>query len=89
MTDRRVPTDNNRAERDLRPTVIARKVSFGSGSDAGAHAGSVLMSVLHTLNKQRGEEPLEEAFKGILDEIAKNPDVDLVPLVLKPISNPP
>jgi transposase len=25
--DRRVPADNNRAERDLRPTVIARKVS--------------------------------------------------------------
>jgi hypothetical protein len=28
--DRRVPAENNLAERDLRPTVIARKVSFGS-----------------------------------------------------------
>jgi transposase len=35
-SDRRIPPDNNLAERDLRPTVIARKVSFGSQSDAGA-----------------------------------------------------
>lgn len=42
--DRRVPADNNLAERDLRPTVIARKVSFGSLSDAGAHTRSVLMN---------------------------------------------
>jgi len=27
--DRRVPAENNLAERDLQPTVIARKVSFG------------------------------------------------------------
>ncbi len=33
--DRRVPADSNLAERDLRPTVIARKTSFGSQSDAG------------------------------------------------------
>jgi hypothetical protein len=57
VVDRRVPADNNRAERDLRPTVIARKVSFSSGSEAGAHTRSVLMSVLHTLNKRRGEHP--------------------------------
>ncbi len=34
--NRNVPADNNRAERELRPTVIARKVSFGSQSDEGA-----------------------------------------------------
>ena len=32
VEDRRVPADNNRAERELRPTVIARKTSFGSQS---------------------------------------------------------
>ncbi|MSR88100.1 MAG: hypothetical protein EXS67_00390 [Candidatus Margulisbacteria bacterium] len=32
VTDRRVPPDNNKAERELRPTVIARKMSFGSQS---------------------------------------------------------
>ena len=36
VADRGVPAENNYAERNLRPTVIARKVSFGSSSDAGA-----------------------------------------------------
>lgn len=88
VCDRRVPADNNRAERELRPTVIARKVSFGSSSDAGAETRSVLMSVLHTLNKRRGEHSLESVFKQILDEIAKNPDIDLIPLVLRPVTDP-
>ena len=34
--DRKVPAENNRAERELRPTVIAGKVSFGSQSEQGA-----------------------------------------------------
>ncbi len=51
VDNRRVPAENNLAERDLRPTVIARKVSFGSLSDAGAHTRSVLMTVLHSLKK--------------------------------------
>ncbi len=82
--NRRVPADNNRAERDLRPTVIARKVSFGSGSDEGAHTRSILMSVLHTMNKRRGTRTTEQLFKGLLDEIAMNPEADLVPFVLRP-----
>jgi transposase len=89
VEDRRVPADNNRAERDLRPTVIARKVSFGSSSDAGAQTRSVLMSVLHTLNKRRGKQPLESVFKEILDEIVKNPEADLVPLVLRHLPDSP
>lgn len=87
--DRRVPADNNRAERDLRPTVIARKVSFGSSSDAGAETRSILMSVLHTLNKRRGTQSLESVFKELLDTIATNPDTDLIPLVLHPLPDPP
>jgi transposase len=50
--DRQIPADNNLTERDLRPTVIARNVSFGSQSKAGANTRSVLMTVLHTLKKQ-------------------------------------
>jgi transposase len=88
-TDRRVPADNNRAERDLRPTVIARKVSFGSSSDAGAYTRSVLMSLLHTLNKRRGEESLESVFKRVLDEIAKNPEIDIIPLIPRPVPDNP
>jgi transposase len=82
VEDRRVPAHNNRAERELRPTVIARKVSFGSSSDAGAETRSILMSVLHTLNKQKGNESLESAFKNILDKIAENPAVNVTSLVL-------
>ena len=89
VRDRRVPPDNNRAERELRPTVIARKVSFGSSSDAGAYTRSVLMSVLHTLNKRTGDAPLESVFKGILDEIVRHPQVDLTTFLLPPQSNPP
>jgi transposase len=66
--DRRVPADNNLAERDLRPTVIARKVSFGSQSDAGAHTRGILMSVLHTLKKQRVE--VVAHLKRVLDHLA-------------------
>ena len=89
VRDRRVPPDNNLAERDLRPTVIARKVSFGSSSDAGAKTRSVLMSVLHTLNKRRGDQSLESTFKNLLDQLAKNPKTPLVSLFPQPKSNPP
>lgn len=80
VQDRRVPPDNNLAERDLRPTVIARKVSFGSSSDVGAKTRSVLMSVLHTLNKRRADHSLESIFKSLLDELAKNPKVQIASL---------
>jgi len=86
--DRRVPPDNNLAERDLRPTVIARKVSFGSSSDAGAKTRSVLMSVLHTLNKRRGDQSLESIFKTLLDELARNPNVQMASLFPLPKSIP-
>ena len=85
VIDRNVPADNNYAERNLRPTVIARKVSFGSSSDAGAETRSVLMSVLHTLNKRRGEVTLESAFKAILDTIAAHPHIDVTSLFPPPI----
>lgn len=85
VADRRVPAENNYAERNLRPTVIARKVSFGSSSDAGAETRSVLMSVLHTLNRRRGEASLESVFKAILDKIAKQPDIDVSLLFPPPL----
>jgi transposase len=50
--DRRIAAENNLAERDLRPTVMARKVSFGAQSDAGAQTRGVLMSGLHTRKKR-------------------------------------
>ncbi len=77
--DRRVPADNNRAARDLRPTVIARKVSFGSQSDAGAHTRGILMSVQHPL-KQRGVDVVSH-LKGVLDPRATHIHQDPFPLL--------
>jgi len=77
--DRRVPADNNLAERDLRPTVIARKTSFGSQSDAGAKTRGILMSVLHTLRK-RGQDPTAQ-LKDALDQLAKHPSIMPFPLL--------
>ena len=72
--DRRVPADNNLAERDLRPTVIARKVSFGSLSDAGAHTRSVLMTVLHSLKKRKVD--VAGHLKHVLDQLAQDMSLD-------------
>lgn len=77
--DRWVPADNNLAERDLRPTVIARKVSFGSQSEAGARTRGLLMSVLHTLKKRQVEVVVH--FKGVLDQLALDLRQDPFPLL--------
>jgi len=50
-----VPSDNNPAERTIRPAVEIRKLSYGHRSEKGAHTRSVLMSIFRTL-KQRGLE---------------------------------
>lgn len=75
-SDRRVQADNNRAERELRLTVIARKVSFGSQSEAGAKTRETLMSVMQTL-KKRVKDPIQK-FKRTLDELALTVDLDVV-----------
>jgi hypothetical protein len=79
--DRAVPADNNRAERELRPLVIARKVSFGSQSEAGAHTREVLMSVLHTLRKRTGN--VTAAFQRALDRLADDSTADLYKLLFR------
>jgi transposase len=84
VTDRRVPPDNNRAERELRPTVIARKMSFGSQSQRGADTRSVLMSILHTAAKRLEDQSLRQWFHSTLEALAKDPKVDLYALLPKP-----
>ncbi len=72
--DRNVPADNNLAERDLRPLVIARKISFGSQSDAGANTRQTLMTVLHTLKKRTPN--VAQTFKDALDRLAQDNVLD-------------
>jgi transposase len=72
--DRTIPADNNLAERELRPLVIARKISFGSQSDAGARTREILMTVLHTLKKRTPD--VTTAFKSALDKLAEQANID-------------
>ena len=65
-----IPAENNRAERELRPLVIARKISFGSQSEAGARTRETLMTVLHTLRKRTIN--VTAAFEQALDRLVKN-----------------
>jgi hypothetical protein len=81
--DRRVPADNNLSERDLRPSVIARKVSFGSQSERGAKSRGVLMTVLHSLRK-RDPENYQYRFKSALDKLALDPSLDPYKLLFSP-----
>jgi len=72
--NREVSAENNLSERDLRPTVIARKVSFGSQSDGGAYTRGVLMTVVHTLKKQGVNAAAR--LKYTLDQLAKDMRMD-------------
>lgn len=53
-----VSADNNRAERMIRPAVIARKNSYCNRSERGAETQAILMSVFRTLDLC-GEQPIE------------------------------
>jgi transposase len=72
--DSAIPAENNLAERELRPLVVARKISFGSQSPNGAHTREVLMTVLHTLRKQT--DNASHAFRAALDQLAADPRAD-------------
>jgi len=74
-SDRTISADNNFAERELRPLVVARKISFGSQSKEGAKTRETLMSVLHTLKKRTPD--VADALKTALDKLATDPNLDI------------
>ncbi len=84
--DRQIPADNNLAERDLRPSVIARKVSFGSVTDAGAQTRSILTTVVVTLKKR--DYNVTAHLKWVLDQMAKNIHQDPFPLLFPKSASP-
>jgi transposase len=47
-----VDPTNNRAERAIRPAVVARKISCGNKTDRGAKAAEILMSLVTTAHQQ-------------------------------------
>ena len=70
-----IPAENNYAERGLRPTVIARKISFGSHSEKGMRTREIMMTVMHTA-KCRGHDPAE-FMEEILDILARDKSADI------------
>jgi transposase len=82
--DPAIPAENNFAERELRPLVVARKVSFGSQSSRGARTREILMTVLHTLRKRTSDVAV--ALKGLLDQLTRQPNAN--PFDLFPRSPP-
>jgi len=84
--DRRGPAENNLAERELRPLVIARKVSFGSQSEAGARTRETLMTVLATLRRRCPD--FEARFKAALDHLAQQPTANPYKLFFRNHSPP-
>lgn len=85
VKNRNVPTENNKAERELRPTVIARKVSFGSQSVKGAKTRSILTTILHTVRKRLKDKTVEQWLKESLDKISETPTIDPYSLIPAPI----
>jgi transposase len=55
---------NNRAEREIRPAVIMRKVMQQNRSDKAVHTQEVLMSVYRTL-KLRGHDPVKTVVDAL------------------------
>ncbi len=64
-----VEPTNNRAERALRPAVIARKVSHCSKNDRGAHAFAAFTSVVRTAVKQ-GTATMTQTLQHLLQPSA-------------------
>jgi hypothetical protein len=85
---REIPAENNAAERELRPLVVARKVSFGSQSDAGAQTRSSIMTLLFTAKKRLKEKSLEEWLRESLNRVATDPSINLATLLPPPQSTP-
>jgi len=63
-----VPSDNNHAEREIRPAVVMRKNSLCNRSENGANVQAILMSVYRTL-KLRGLDPLETIVSALKDYV--------------------
>ena len=64
-----LPSDNNHAEREIRPAVIMRKNSLCNRSNNGAETQAILMSIYRTL-KLRGHAPLETIVTALREYVS-------------------
>jgi len=65
MTHRNVPATNNISEREIRPSVVFRKVTNGFRSEWGAQIHAGYRSVTGTA-RLKGHTPLE-AIRSLVD----------------------
>ena len=74
LTEPGVEYHNNRAERQLRPLVVARKNSYGSNTHLGAERNCIINTVIETcrLNNIKPVDWLKKAFTSI-DNILPSP----------------
>ncbi len=77
-----VDATNNLAEREIRPAVIARKLSAGNRTEAGAETHAVLASVLRTCRRQ-GRDIL-----GSLGDLLRHGPGHVIPLVTPTSASP-
>ena len=74
LDDPRIEPTNNRAERALRPAVIARKVSPCSKTERGTHAFEAFTSGVRTLTKQGTDALIEGLY-----HLFRSPSIQDVP----------
>ena len=67
LDDPSIEPTNNRAERALRGAVIARKVSHCSKSQEGADAFSAFTSVIRTLVRNGGDQPVVDRLCAVFN----------------------
>src|SRR5881296_276095 len=67
-----VPATNNLAERQLRPAVIARKISCGNKTEKGARAWAVLASLAATC-QQKGKSFIQFVAESVLLQPTRAP----------------
>lgn len=77
LWDDAIPSDNNAAERAIRPAVLIRKNSYANQSDRGALTQAVLMSVYRTL-RQRSLDPLA-ILRTTLRQLATTGELPTLP----------
>jgi DNA-binding transcriptional regulator of glucitol operon len=65
---------NNRAERQLRPMVITRKISFGSNTDRGALRHCVLNTIVQTC-KLQDIDPVEFIRRAYVSDGLDVPEI--------------
>ena len=70
-----IPAENNYAEREIRKTVIARKMSYGSQSQAGAKTREIWTSIFQSL-KKREENPRDKLVSA-LNKLSQNENVEI------------